>query len=317
VMQANQSNYPEDKNSRQSPRAFTYAEVVELLPGFVLGALEPEEMLGVESYLERHQLLADQLADLEATTAQLAYLAPQAPLPSRAKVQLMQRVQADLGIERMRLRPGGALFPPRKGVAPIEMMPPRSVVRATPTRNWFSGIGRILVGVGAAAAVLLLAFVTTQLGGRVGQLRTELANTQQQLTQLQSMNQSLQQELQTEQIKVAALTTPQREIALAGTGPELQANGRLSIHNDTGVLVVRDLPPLPPEQTYQLWLIPPTGQGTPLDAGLVPVANPTAGTLTFTIPSAGRNFAMVGVSIEPAGGSDAPTGPIVLLGSAT
>jgi anti-sigma-K factor RskA len=39
--------------------------------------------------------------------------------------------------------------------------------------------------------------------------------------------------------------------------------------------------------------------------------------LTVQIPPGAQNFAAVGVSIEPVGGSPTPTGPIVLLGASS
>lgn len=75
-------------------------------------------------------------------------------------------------------------------------------------------------------------------------------------------------------------------------------------------LLLRSLPPLPADLEYQIWRIKgaqPVGVGTFLPAG---------GAEQMVV--LGADFAgadAIGVSIEPRGGSPAPTGPIVLLGT--
>jgi anti-sigma-K factor RskA len=71
---------------------------------------------------------------------------------------------------------------------------------------------------------------------------------------------------------------------------------------------------LPENQTYQLWLIPADGDGAPLPSGLLAVQQAGVDSVTITLPDDATNYAAVGVSIEPAGGSPSPTGPIVLVG---
>jgi len=160
------------------------------------------------------------------------------------------------------------------------------------------------MGFGIAAALVLLAFMTTQLRSTVGRLSAEL-------NQVQTINQSLQDELRSQQVRVAVLSNPTRQVALKS---ELQPNATatLYVHNDIGVLVAHNLQPLPENQTYQLWLI--GADGIPLPSGLMPIHNQEPGMVTITIPEEGRDFVNVGVTIEPAEGSDTPTVPIVLLG---
>jgi anti-sigma-K factor RskA len=340
----------QDPNQPDSGRPLSYDDVMELLPVFVLGALEPHEMLAVESYLNRHQALVDRLTELEATMAQLAYAAPQTPLPGRVKTRLRQRVQADLAAQPTQQRTAPVAFPPRRRAAPQPQrrafIPPPAPLRPEP-RNWFGFAALTLVGVGVAVALLLLAINTAQLRGTlsplVAQLATaqqqlaiaqqqltaaqqqvaatkqQLATAQQQLTQLQgensrlqTINQSLEGKLQNQRMQLAVLTHPERAITLAGQGPEPHAEGTFFIRNNTGMLVLGGLAPLPANQTYQFWLIP-AGQ-SPRPAGLIQVTSSEPDTLIVEIPPQYRDFANIGLSIEPAGGSPAPTGAIVLLG---
>ena len=117
--------------------------------------------------------------------------------------------------------------------------------------------------------------------------------------------------MQTQQVRVAVITGATREIVL---NSDIQPNATATfyVHNDIGVLVAHNLQPLPETQTSQLWLI--GADGVPLPSGLMPIHSQEPGMLTITIPEEGRDFVNVGVTIEPAKGSDTPTAPIILLG---
>jgi hypothetical protein len=80
------------------------------------------------------------------------------------------------------------------------------------------------------------------------------------------------------------------------------------------VLVLRGLSPLPPDQTYQLWLLLPGNNVPPLPADLINVTDVGAHAVSITIPAGRTNLVGVGVSIEPFTGSATPT-TLVLLGT--
>jgi len=73
-------------------------------------------------------------------------------------------------------------------------------------------------------------------------------------------------------------------------------------------LVMWHLPELSDDQTYQAWLIEPDGQR--VSAGIFRPQNTTAYT---TQPIYAKQdiskFTGVGITIEPSGGSEQPTGP--------
>ena len=217
----------------------------------------------------------------------------------------------------------------------------------------FGRMLRPLVGVAVAAALLLLVLSTAQLWNTANRLNAQLASTQNQATllksrnaqlqadkqalekqiaqfanaqtqvtqlqaenaQLQEINQSLLQQLKNQERQLAVFKDPQREIALVGKEPDPDATGTFLIHNDTGVLVLHGLKPLPAAQGYQLSSIPANGAPRPSD--VVHIMNDTVGTLTVTIPETDRDFAVLGVTIEPAKGSPSPTGPLVLVSAGT
>ncbi|GMR09579.1 MAG: anti-sigma factor [Anaerolineae bacterium] len=78
-----------------------------------------------------------------------------------------------------------------------------------------------------------------------------------------------------------------------------------------GVMYVWGLQPPSDDQTYQTWLVDAEGQRT--SAGLLTFsADPGFGWLMIEAPTPMGEFKSLGVTLEPAGGSEAPTGPRIL-----
>jgi len=80
-----------------------------------------------------------------------------------------------------------------------------------------------------------------------------------------------------------------------------------------GVLQFERLPALPANQDYQMWVIDPK-QPQPVSAGLVPKSTDQERRITFWPTKSVSGTPKFAVSIEPAGGSVAPRGQIVLVG---
>lgn len=105
-----------------------------------------------------------------------------------------------------------------------------------------------------------------------------------------------------------------RTIALMSTQAVPEATGLIVVSADGehGTLVVDGLPPLDQEHQYQLWLIR-NGQRT--SGGVFSVDPDGYGSLWVSSPQPLSSYSSFGITIEPAGGSPAPTGQQV-LGSA-
>lgn len=99
-----------------------------------------------------------------------------------------------------------------------------------------------------------------------------------------------------------------RVVELRATGPAPQAHGRVVWHDATGGrLIVSNLPAASAGTTYELWTI---RSGTPQPAGTFGVDD--AGGAVLRIAPTGGPVEIFAISLEPAGGVPAPTGPIVL-----
>jgi anti-sigma-K factor RskA len=82
--------------------------------------------------------------------------------------------------------------------------------------------------------------------------------------------------------------------------------------NADGYLYTHDLPELSDDQVYQLWLVEPDNHH--ISAGTFRIDERGRGTLTFDAPEAIGDFARVGITAEPEGGSEEPTGNPVAIG---
>jgi anti-sigma-K factor RskA len=99
-----------------------------------------------------------------------------------------------------------------------------------------------------------------------------------------------------------------RVVTLEGAGPAPQAHARVVWHDTNGgQIVVSGLPAAPHGKAYELWTI---RGGTPSPAGVFSVDE--AGRAIVRIAPASAGVDVFAVTLEPAQGVPAPTGPIVL-----
>ena len=105
-----------------------------------------------------------------------------------------------------------------------------------------------------------------------------------------------------------------RAIALENTANAPGASGFviISADVDNGVLVVDELPALDEAYEYQVWLVK---DGEVINAALFSVDEDGYRGLRLEAPGKLSEYAEVRITIEPLGGSDAPTGEEVLSGS--
>jgi anti-sigma-K factor RskA len=100
---------------------------------------------------------------------------------------------------------------------------------------------------------------------------------------------------------------------LAGTPEAPQAHARLlgSPEEQTAVLLVSGLEPLPPERDYQLWFL---REGKPVGSVVFDVRQNGQGQMMVRAPRQLAHYDLAAITPEPAGGSPGPTGPIMIAG---
>ncbi|MBP6786226.1 MAG: anti-sigma factor [Candidatus Promineofilum sp.] len=286
----------------------------ELFPFYALDALTDEEKAEVENYVAANPAAAAQLAELTLAAAELSEVAtPLTPTPT-VKANLMARVEADLR----------ATQPAAPIAAPAAARPatPRRQAKA-PSTPWWRSFTPLLAGF-AALALILSTLAIRQLAGQVGELRATVATLeagsgtlQTRVDALATENDALRRELAGRDDLLAQYTQPGALTMtigdITGQNPDARAVLTLDPTAEAATLRVANLPPLSGGDTYQAWLI--VGE-TPVSAGTFTVDE--TGVATHVIPGGLPGpFDAMGISIEPAGGSETPTpGNIILLGSA-
>jgi anti-sigma-K factor RskA len=133
-----------------------------------------------------------------------------------------------------------------------------------------------------------------------------------QIRDLQRQQSALAGRLSDDRAAIAMLAYPSTQ-ALTVKADVQNLTGSMLVDKDknTAVLVLWNLPKLEMGQTYQIWLIDSGGKR--ISGGLfVPADNQGYTTATVQSPVSIGRFVRVGVTVEPWGGSEGPTGPRVL-----
>lgn len=178
----------------------------------------------------------------------------------------------------------------------------RPVRRFVMHRPWWSFVPTF--------AAVLLAIFGLMLWRENTSLRNRLEAAQQKFEQQQG-------DLDRARLVLDALTSPESShFALVSVTAQPVPEGKASYMRKTGTVVftAQHLEPLPPEKTYQLWLVPASGT-KPMPCGTFkPDVN---GNAAMVMPYAEKDAwpKMFAVTIEAEGGSQTPTMPLVMAGS--
>jgi anti-sigma-K factor RskA len=258
-------------------------QIEELLPFYALDALADEERELVEEYLTEHPEARRELEEMTDMVSALPLsVSPVEPSP-RAKKALMARVASDA---KARARGSKQNEPP---FSLLGMLRGENLLRT------------FTFGV-ATLAIMWVIILNTE----ISRLRNEISALNDALVaQSNSLN----------EIKARlpqATPSDVITVSLRGTDVQPQAQGQLIADPDSqsAVLVIAGLPPLEAGKTYQVWLI---NGGTPVSAGLLAVDENGQAVFIVTSEEAIGTFNSLGISVEPEGGSLAPTGDIVVL----
>jgi hypothetical protein len=119
-------------------------------------------------------------------------------------------------------------------------------------------------------------------------------------------------ERQRAELLVELLSSPET-VSVKLAADREKASGMVRYNAKRGMVVyTAELPPLPAEKIYQMWLVPKTG--APISAGIFAPAHGTRQLWTATVPL-NTEVKAFAVTVEPAGGVAQPTGPKVLVGA--
>jgi anti-sigma-K factor RskA len=184
-------------------------------------------------------------------------------------------------------------------ITAIAAEPRRAAMRPAARGIWWRPL-QWAVAAGTVIVVALLALQNGVLKRQVNLLQAGASAQRQKLEQAEDFLNSLTSP-DAERFTFVASPSPPRPL------------GRVIYVRRRGTLVfmAAGMAPLPLQQTYELWLIPKAG--TPIPAGLFrPDAHGYATVLEPPLP-AGTEAQTFAITIEPAGGSPAPTSKPVMV----
>jgi len=260
-----------------------HEQFAEDLALYALGALDDAERQKLEEHLEACASCRRELELLRGDLSLLALTTAGAKPPARARQRLMSAIAAEPRL------PVGAPAPERR------------------QRSWWTASGWSALGWAVAVALVLvgigLLWQNSTLHQNLASLRAQLAD---QGSKLEQANQTVATLLDPEAIKI--------ELVAVGNKPQPRGKAIYQRRNRNLIFFASNLPPLPAEKIYELWLFPANG-GAPIAAGLFkPDARGSATVVNPPLPEAveAKNFA---VTLEPESGShESPRGTPVIVG---
>jgi anti-sigma-K factor RskA len=270
----------------------THDDLRESLAAWAIGALRDQERREVDAHLEACPMCREEAAAFAAVPLALAGSAAMDVPGPVIRARLVSHVNA---------QPGAA---PRETQALEAPVPPS---RTSPA-PWLA----------VAASLILAAYLGVdgvRLRNQLATLTRELQEARAAAAATEIRLASLQQAADKSQSAFAVLSAPDvARIDLAGQpGSAAGASGRAFWSRARGmVFSATALPPPPPGRTYQVWVV--TAQPAPISAGLIEPDPNGRVNVVFATPSDIPQPVAVAVTLEPAGGVPAPTGPKVLVG---
>jgi anti-sigma-K factor RskA len=255
-----------------------HEQFAEDLALHALGTLEGEGRKALERHLDTCPACRLELAQLRGDMALLAMSTAGPKPPQRSRQRLLDAIAKEPRVP--------------------------SIVSARARFNWWAALGW------AAAAAMFLVVV---------QLRRENFGLRESVNQLGQLTGQQTIELANAQRVMDTLTAPETQAVTLVTakGPPQSQGKAFYLKNRSGlVFVANNLPPLPPDKIYELWLIPPGA--APIPAGLFkPDARGNATVVNPPGLPAGVEAKMFAVTMESASGPhDVPHGTGVMAGGA-
>jgi hypothetical protein len=242
---------------------------------YAVDAFRGEERARVDEHLAACAACRRELEQLRGDTALLALSTTGPRPPQRARQRLLDAVAREPRVPR--------------------------IVETSPRRSWWG-----MLGWAATAAVVIFAISlwreNSVLKGTLASANSQAAKSAREMEELRRIAAPILEPEAQRVTLVAAKAPPQPQ------GKVFYLRKRSSL-----VLLANNLPALPPQKAYELWLIPTSGAAIP--AGVFkPDAHGSASVVDPTLP-AGAEAKAFAITVEDEAGSATPTMPIVMMGA--
>ena len=252
---------------------------------YALGTLSEDERFALEKHLEMCASCRRELEVMRGDLAVVALSTSGPKPPARSRDRLLAAIAKE----------------PRLPAAPVAVGGQTAVLRRP--FSWWGALGWV-----AAAALVLVA---------IGLMRQN-SSLERDLASLKARFGDQEGKLrQADEILTTRIDPEAKKFELVSAGNKPQPRGKAIYQrrNRGLIFLASNLPPLPREKIYELWLFPANG-GAPIAAGLFkPDANGSATVVNPPLPEGveAKNFA---VTLEPESGShETPRGTPVIMGA--
>lgn len=275
----------------------------ELASLHALGVLSAEERAALAEAMAGDADLAAEVRLLEDTVGALGGVVAQVDPPAR----LRSRVLAVAGIETDAAVAPGVSVVGGPGTAARRSEAP-AARGSRGLGGWLAAAAALVLASGLGLWALQLRTSLDAMNARVDRAEAEVVRIQRTLGEAQNQTRVLQ-------AHNSVLFAPDTlRVNLAGEGPAPGSKARAFMSRHSGVvLVANQLPALPADKVYQLWVVPVGA--APVSAGLLAPDPSGHASLFFPMPADVTAPQALAVTVEPAGGLPAPSGSRVLLGS--
>lgn len=269
----------------------------DLVEGYALNALEPAERAQVEQHVAVCPPCERMLRAIENTAHMLGFVARPVAPPQHCKRQLLEKIE-------------------------------RERFLATPTRP-ARGLGAptVWAAVAAVALVMLSGAWSMRLQQQLARTRDELiqarnerSTAQTEVAQMHSQMASVQNASATMQSQIAeftgledtlASTEAVRTLQGRGTAATAAAKTYMKPGSKTAVLIIKNLPPLPANKAYQVWV----ARGNEQQPLTVFQASEPVMYVKLTPPEPIDRYQAIMVTVEDASGAQKPSSDTVLFGN--
>jgi anti-sigma-K factor RskA len=261
-----------------------HEQFAEDLALYALNALEGDDRAILEKHLARCSECRLELEQLRGDGALLALSTVGPKPPARARQRLLDAVAKEAAPTLSQKT--------RKDGAPTVI---------APRRSWWGALGWA-----ATAAVIVFA---ASLSKENSALKETLASASAQAVQSARELDDLRK------ISAPLIAPEAQRITLVAmkTPPQPQGKAFYLRNRSSLVFMANNMPPLPPQKAYELWLIPM--QGVPVPAGMFkPDARGSATVVNPPLPS-GMEAKAFAITVENEAGASTPTMPIMMMGT--
>lgn len=288
-----------------------------MLAAQALGALDAAEARELEEHLLTCAECRAEAAEWNDTAAALAFTAPAAQPPAelRSRILASARAEGARGMARQTLKGDSPKVEDSRAQSFGDESKVVPFIRPERRRP---GMAFRVAALAASLAFVALIISLVMLWNRYNAMQQEVARVSARLSEAQGEVARERAAIVREREVMELITARDAQIStLSGTEMAKTARARFVFDRNSGraMLMAYDLPPTPEGKAYQLWFIEEGKSPMPGRVFTTDASGNAA--MPELVPVEGRNAKVFAITLEPAGGTTAPTSKPYLVSAAS